>query len=74
MTRHTTGTDDRISRIEAKLDQVIALLTDEGAEDEQEEQRVVVTTMDGKRHEVATSPSLSMSRAGGVVEKSGVDF
>ena len=53
---------DQLDRIEAKLGQVLALLTDEGAEEEQAEQRVVVTTMDGKRHEVAASPSMSMSR------------
>ena len=57
MTRHTTGTDDRISRIEAKLDQVLALLTDEGAEDEEAEQAVEIVTMDGKRHSVPRSPN-----------------
>lgn len=64
-------TVERLDRVEALLLQVVALLTDEGAEDEQDEQRFVVTTMDGKRHEVADSPSLSMSRDRGEYQKSG---
>ena len=46
---------DQLDRIEAKLDHVIALLTDEGAEDEEVEQAVEILTMDGKRHSVSRS-------------------
>ena len=48
---------DRLDRIESKLDQVLALLTDEGAEDEEAEEMVEIVTMDGKRHSVARSPN-----------------
>ena len=47
---------DQLDRIEAKLDQVIALLTDEGAEDEEGES-VEVVTMDGSRYHVPRNPT-----------------
>ena len=49
--------NDQLDRIEAKLDQVLALLTDEGAEDEEAEQAVEIVTMDGHRHQVERSPN-----------------
>ena len=56
------ATADQLVRIEAKLDYVIALLTDEGAEDEEAEEMVEIVTMDGQRHQVAPKPGLSLSR------------
>ena len=49
--------NDQLDRIEAKLDQVLALLTDEGVDAEDEEQVVEIVTMDGKRHSVSRSPN-----------------
>ena len=51
------ATGEQLDRIEAKLDQVLALLTDEGVEDEEADQAVEIVTMDGKRHSVARSPN-----------------
>ena len=51
------ATADQLDRIEVKLDQVLALLTDEGVDAEDEEQVVEIVTMDGKRHSVPRSPN-----------------
>ena len=51
------ATGEQLDRIEAKLDQVLALLTDEGVEDEEAEQVVEILSMDGKRHSVSRSPN-----------------
>ena len=51
------ATGEQLDRIEAKLDQVLALLTDEGVDAEDEEQVVEIVTMDGKRHSVPRSPN-----------------
>jgi len=62
---------DRLDRVESLLLQVIALLTDEGVEDEEAEEMVEIVTMDGHRHQVARSPSIGMSPPRGEGQKSG---
>ena len=51
------ATADQLGRIESKLDQVLALLTDDGVDAEDEEHVVEIVTMDGKRHSVSRSPN-----------------
>ena len=46
----TTGTDERLQRIEDKLDALLQALADEG--EVESDEAVEVVTMDGRRHRV----------------------
>ena len=49
-TQGTTGTDERLQRIEDKLDALLQALADEG--EVESDEAVEVVTMDGRRHRV----------------------
>lgn len=55
-TQGTTGTDERLQRIEDKLDALLQALADEGEEEDSDE-AVEVVTMDGSRYRVPRSPA-----------------
>ena len=50
-----------VALLHEKLDHVIALLTDEGAEGDHADEIVEVVTLDGHRQQVARNPSEDMS-------------